>query len=491
MNNEYMSILSKLRKNSGKATTIGISDAKIAEFLSHDNDLGDAILRAENAFEHLNRENPNLFQMEEESLIKYLQEDYINFYARETRSPYVPIAAKGPWIITFYGAVIHDSGGYGMLGLGHGKEELISILSEPKVMANIMTGQFSQKKFSRKLKEEIGQTRGSCPYKKFICMNSGSESISVASRIIDINTRKITAKGRKHEGKKVMQLSLKGSFHGRTYRAATVSDSTMGIYQKHLASLKDYCNLVTIEANNISELERAFSNAKKEQIFFEAFYIEPVMGEGVPGLALTPEFYNRARALTKENGTVLVVDSIQAALRAQGYLSIVDYPGFENCEAPDIETYSKALNAGQYPLSVLALSEDYSDTYIPGTYGNTMTTNPMALEIGYKVLDLLNDDIRDNIRQRGTELKQKLTKLSHEFPGTISHVTGTGLIVNAELNEDRYQVVGDEGFECFLRKNGIHMIHGGKNGIRFTPHFSITSQQIDLIVDTVKKGLQM
>ena len=31
-------------------------------------------------------------------------------------------------------------------------------------------------------------------------------------------------------------------------------------------------------------------------------------------------------------------------------------PGFEGFEAPDMETYSKALNAGQYPLSVLAVN---------------------------------------------------------------------------------------------------------------------------------------
>jgi hypothetical protein len=36
-----------------------------------------------------------------------------------------------------------------------------------------------------------------------------------------------------------------------------------------------------------------------------------------------------ARALTKENHSLLIVDSIQAALRAKGVLSVVDYPGFE------------------------------------------------------------------------------------------------------------------------------------------------------------------
>ena len=58
-----------------------------------------------------------------------------------------------------------------------------------------------------------------------------------------------------------------------------------------------------------------------------------------------------------------------------------DYPGFENAEAPDMETYSKALNAGQYPLSVLAVTEPTAAIYKRGLYGNTMTANPRALDV--------------------------------------------------------------------------------------------------------------
>ena len=73
------------------------------------------------------------------------------------------------------------------------------------------------------------------------------------------------------------------------------------------------------------------------------------MGEGDPGRGVPAAFYNAARELTQSHGALLLVDSIQAGLRANGVLSIIDYPGFENAEAPDMETYSKALNAGAVP----------------------------------------------------------------------------------------------------------------------------------------------
>ena len=127
--------------------------------------------------------------------------------------------------------------------------------------------------------------------------------------------------------------------------------------------------------------------------------IEPVMGEGDLGMAVTREFYDAARELTLlAHGSLLLVDSIQAGIRGTGYLSIVDYPGFQTAEGPDLETYSKALNAGQYPLSVLACNARAASLYIRGIYGNTMTTNPRALEVGCAVLANLTDDIRENIK---------------------------------------------------------------------------------------------
>ena len=113
------------------------------------------------------------------------------------------------------------------------------------------------------------------------------------------------------------------------------------------------------------------------------------MGEGNPGQAISADFYARARELTQEHGSLLLIDSIQAGLRAHGVLSIVDYPGFQDLPAPDMETYSKALNAGQYPLSVLAMNQRAADLYRTGIYGNTMTSNPRALDVAAAVFDQL------------------------------------------------------------------------------------------------------
>ena len=180
--NAYESILSKLediRKNSGKADTVGLLDSEISKFISLDSNLATAIEQAHEYHLSLREEfGTDTLMQAEDSLIKTLQSGYINFYKSATVNQYIAIAAKGPWIVTSHGAVVHDNGGYGMLGSGHGPNSIIDTMSKNWVMANVMTPSFSQKRLDDSLRQELGHTRGSCPFTHFICMNSGSESVS-------------------------------------------------------------------------------------------------------------------------------------------------------------------------------------------------------------------------------------------------------------------------------------------------------------------------
>ena len=481
--------LNAMRNHGGAIQTQGLDDETILCFAQQDQRLGTAVDTAYTDFLTLLEEEPGLMALPEAELAARVQEGFINFYPVDAISPYVALAGCGPWIVTSRGAVLFECGGYGMLGLGHAPEAALAAMNKPHIMANVMTPSFSQKRLVDALRKEIGQTRGECPFERFFCLNSGSEAVTLAARIADINTRIMTDPGGRHASKSVRILSLKGSFHGRTDRPARFSDSTRSACCKYLASFRDYDNLLTVEPNNISQLEQVFEYAEKHQLFIEAFFMEPVMGEGNPGQAITPEFYTRARELTREHGSLLLIDSIQAGLRAQGVLSICDYPGFENIDAPDMETYSKAMNGGQYPLSVLALNPATSHLYRAGVYGNTMTTNPRALDIAVAVLNSITPELRQNIRDRGLELFDKLTALKNELDGSITKVQGTGLLTSAELDPVHFKNYGVNSTEEYMRKRGINVIHGGINALRFTPPFDITSEGVDLIVEATRDAI--
>lgn len=484
-----LNCLQEMREYGGAAQTTGLKDEVILAFLAERADLALAIERGHAQFLELQETHAEFLALGEQDQVREAHSGLTNFYAKDAVNPYVAVGGAGPWIVTLKGAVVYDVGGYGMLGFGHAPAAILDAMNQPHVMANIMTAAPNKLDFVARLRKEIGHTRpNGFPFESFLCMNSGSEAMSVAARITDIHTKKLTDPGGRYEGRTVRGLTLTGSFHGRTDRPARFSDSTLKNYQEHLASFRDRDYLLTVEPNDIEALEAAFAQADEDNIFLEAFLMEPVMGEGNPGRAISAEFYQRARELTRENEAMFVVDSIQAGLRVHGVLSVVDYPGFESLDAPDMESYSKALNAGQFPLSVLALSENAAATYQRGLYGNTMTTNPRSLDVAIAVLDSLTPELRENIRKRGIELVEKLGALTEQVDGAVASVQGTGLLLSCELG-GRYKIYGKDSTEDYLRKIGLAVIHGGARSLRYTPVFDIGEKEVDLIVELTKEAL--
>ena len=486
--NPMLTKLKEMREFDGAVRTTGLPDAVIEQFVERDPALAEAIDEAYAAHLALRSCMADFLHLDEAEQIRQAQADFVNFYPEDGVNPYVALAAHGPWLVTLKGAVVYDAGGYGMLGAGHAPKAILGVLGRPQVMANVMTPNLSQLKFGKALKKEIGQSRGGCPYSQFLCLNSGSESVTLAGRIVDVNAKLMTDPGARHAGRTIKRVAVKGAFHGRTERPALYSDSSRKAYLANLASYRDENSLLTVEAYNIEQLKQIFADADRNGWFIEAMFIEPVMGEGDPGRGVTPAFYAAARELTRAHGSLLLIDSIQAGLRAHGVLSIVDYPGFEQLDPPDMETYSKALNAGQYPLSVLAVTAHAAELYRKGIYGNTMTANPRALDVGCAVLGSLDSELRENIRARGREFVAKLEKLKNELPGYLTKVQGTGLLFSCELSPE-FLCYGAGSTEEWMREHGYGVIHGGANSLRFTPHFAVDAAEVDLIVEGVRRAL--
>ncbi len=481
--------LAPLRAHAGTRLTPGLDDAGIERLAATHPALVQALEAAAAEHARLRDEFAELLDLDETEQIRATQAGFVNFYADDAVTPYVALAARGPWVVTLKGAVLYDAGGYGMLGFGHTPEAVLEAMGRPQVMANVMTPSLAQARFDRALRAEIGHRRGGCPFARFLCLNSGSEAVGLAARIADINAKLQTDPGAPHAGAAIKRVVVKGSFHGRTDRPGLYSDSSRKTYVQHLASYRGEDSVIAIAPYDVEALRQAFADAARHGWFIEAVFLEPVMGEGDPGRALPPAFYAAARELTRAHGSLLLVDSIQAGLRAHGVLSVVDYPGFERLDPPDMETYSKALNAAQYPLSVLAVTERAAQIYRKGTYGNTMTSNPRALDVACATLAQLTPQVRANIRDRGAEALRKLEQLKAELGGLITQVQGTGLLFSCAL-APQFKCYGAGSTEEWLRHHGVNVIHGGENSLRFTPHFAMDAEELDLLVGMIGRALR-
>lgn len=118
--------------------------------------------------------------------------------------------------------------------------------------------------------------------------------------------------------------------------------------------------------------------------------------------------------------------------------------------------------------------------------GNTMTGNARACHVATTVLGSITDDVRKNIVDMGKYAVSEYKKLQAKHPSVITAVTGTGLLYAVQLDKSKHTVVSMDGAEMHLRYNGIGVIHGGDNALRFTPHFLITKEEIDMQVDFVR-----
>ena len=109
-----------------------------------------------------------------------------------------------------------------------------------------------------------------------------------------------------------------------------------------------------------------------------------------------------------------------------------------------------------------------------------------ALDIGYETLNRLTPKVSKNITNQGYNFKKMLEDLGNKYPNIINNVTGTGLLLAAHINTN-IPVVGKNKLETQCRLNGLNIIHGGENAIRFTPWFLINEMEIELIKNLLEK----
>ena len=210
-----MSVIDKLeplRRFGGQRRTTGLDDGAIRQFAANDRQLHRAIDQALAAAGAIEAEFPGLLELDENEQIEQIQQGFLNFYHSDAINPYVALGAAGPWLVTLKGAVLYDTGGYGMLGLGHAPEAVLKAMNKPHVMANIMTPNVSQMKLMNALRKEVGHKRDdACPYATFLCLKLRQRSGFHRRPASPTSTPKLmTEQGGRHAGRPIKRLALEG-----------------------------------------------------------------------------------------------------------------------------------------------------------------------------------------------------------------------------------------------------------------------------------------
>jgi glutamate-1-semialdehyde 2,1-aminomutase len=220
-------------------------------------------------------------------------------------------------------------------------------------------------------------------------VNSGTEATLSALRVARAATRR----------EKI--LKFEGCYHGHADSLLVKAGSgvaTLGLPDSPGVPAALAALTLTAPFNDLAALDRIF-DAHRNQI--AAAIVEPVVGN-MGCVPPKPGFLEKLRAVTAEQGTVLILDEVMTGFRvvrggAQGLYNL----------QPDLTTLGKIIGGG-LPVGAYGGKAALMDQVAPAGpvyQAGTLSGNPLAVAAGLKTLEILQ---RPEIYERLEAISAKL-----------------------------------------------------------------------------------
>ncbi|MDN5901117.1 MAG: acetylornithine transaminase [Brachybacterium sp.] len=294
--------------------------------------------------------------------------------------------------------------GIAVNALGHGHPALLSAITTQAETLGHVSNFFAsapQIELAEKLLELAQAPEGSGVF----FANSGSEANEAAFKIARRTGRPRT-------------LALTSSFHGRTMGALALTSKEA--YRAPFAPLPG--GVEFLDAGDEQALAEALAPGDVAAVF-----AEPIQGEaGVR--PLSAEYLRALRRLTREHGTLLILDEVQTGVGRTG--TWFAHQAIQDLQ-PDVMTLAKGLGGG-FPIgAVISYGPQVHDLLQPGQHGTTFGGNPVASAAGLAVLGtILEDDLLAHVRAVSAQFTHEVLALDHPL---IEGVRGAGLLLGIAL----------------------------------------------------------
>jgi acetylornithine/N-succinyldiaminopimelate aminotransferase len=264
-------------------------------------------------------------------------------------------------------------------------------------------------------------------------------------------------------------LALENSFHGRTF--GSVSTTHKEKYREPFAPVVPGVDFVHF--NDVADLKTKFSSDVC------AVLIEAIQGEG--GIRpVSAEFMAEARKLTRDAGSLLIVDEIQSGLGRTGKWCSYQHYGI----LPDVTTLAKPL-AGGLPLGAMLCTEEAARSIHAGMHGTTFGGGPLACAVATAVIDTMRrEDMLAHIQEVGEYFKQGLNTLAAKHAAIVD-VRGLGLMLAAEVDSD------DLAKLCVAKMLEQHILinRTSETVLRFLPPYILGKADVDVAIKALDEIL--
>ncbi len=343
--------------------------------------------------------------------------------------------------------------GWGVAGLGHCHPEISkAVAAQANKLIHVANNYYieEQGQFAQMLSERAdGQ-------KCFFC-NSGAEAAEGA-----IKLARLHCKG------KYKLVTMEGSFHGRTFAAATATGQPA--YRKAFEpTVPGFSHAKFNDIASVKELVDAETCA---------IMLEPVQGEnGV--FPADKEFLLALRKLCDEQGMLLIFDEVQTTPARLGEWFGYQYFGVQ----PDILTSAKAI-AGGMPMGLIMARPEVAASMVPGTHASTFGGNSIGCAAGIRAIEVIEEQgLLANIKRLSEYVVERVELLA-KSTGVIKEIRRAGLMIGIELDVEGAEIVDKCREEGVL----INCTHG--TVLRLLPAFNISEEELGKGFEVIEKVIQ-
>jgi acetylornithine/N-succinyldiaminopimelate aminotransferase len=383
-----------------------------------------------------------------------------HLYPNYRQPPVVLMRGEGSRVWDAAGKQYFDLfAGIAVSTLGHGHARLASAIAEQaKQLIHVSNYFYNQPnvELAAKLCRLTAMDRA------FFC-NSGTEAIEAC---LKLSRRHFFAKG---ERERLRVIAFDNAFHGRTLGALAATGQP-----KYKDGFGPLPGVTHVPYGDVARVRQEMGPD------VAAILVESVQGEGGV-LPAPPGFLAALRDIVDEAGALLIADEVQTGVGRTG-----TFLGFEQDGVKaDVVALAKGL-AGGVPIGAMLCRAALAEALPPGSHGSTFGGNPLASAAALAVLQVLEEeDLLGQVRERGAQLSEGLSRLTARHPRKVALSRGRGLLQALVLSDD----VDARAVLLRLQDAGVLVTIAGGQALRFSPPLNITSSELGAALDIVDRVL--
>lgn len=363
-----------------------------------------------------------------------------------------PVRAEGVWVWDKEGRKYLDFyGGHAVISIGHSHPLYVQAISEQLKQIGFYSNSV-QSSLQKNFAERLIRVSGYDGYSVFL-VSSGAEANENALKLASFHTNRSKV------------IAFNGAFHGRTSAAVAVTDNPAII-----SPLNAQQKTMLLPLEDKIALQRELETETIAAVIIEGI-------QGVGGIVVPDATYLKwLRDITRETGTVLVLDEVQSGYGRTGKFFAHQHAGIE----ADLITVAKGMGNG-FPIGGVLIGPQFEARY--GLLGTTFGGNHLACAAGLAVLKIIDEEnLLENCRKIGKYLKHELTGIS----SSIRELRGKGLMIGLEFDAPdadlRRDLLFEHGVFCGSSSN--------KNVLRLLPPMTIGMEECHFFLEAFQKALR-